>query len=628
MVLCFLEGQPASDAQLYSALAGRGGAVGLTSPTVNASSESQQAVDISQGARISVQRYTSALGPLAPVARGPGGSIAQWNAVVARAQAAPATLIPGLLGSTVRQAQLHVGYVGTDAPSQPEAAIAADRGGGIERLSLGNDASLAARANAMIATSDLVVVRLPAAGAGLAALDRVLAARTPSELVYVQRIPPDGGPQLVPSAVFAPGMRASFSSASTRLDGVITATDLSATTLSQLRVARPAQMQGQPIVAAAGDPQQASALGGRLAVIKHRRPEVIFVSLGVFAVVLCLLALVAGSRGIGLWLRLAFLGALWAPGLCLLTAGLAPSGMVEAAVVSLGSLLLAAATDRLVPWPAGPLLPVASVVLAVIVDLAAGSPLVSASVFGPDPQAGARFYGIGNELEIFLGVAVPVATGAALSLTHRTAPRIWFFLAALLVACVVAPGVLGADAGAVVTIMVGGLAAAMAMPARRFGRGALWLGVFVVCVCLAAVAGIDVLTGGSHLTRTLLSTHNLTDSSNVLLRRLQGSASEVHATTIAAMGVCGLLLLFGARRRHELFYPLEAAVGFSSRPRGSSAFRAGVTGAVFATLAAVLANDSAPMMLIFGTVLILLSVGYVQGDPGVRHRAGYGTVWA
>ena len=47
-------------------------------------------------------------------------------------------------------------------------------------------------------------------------------------------------------------------------------------------------------------------------------------------------------------------------------------------------------------------------------DVVAGSPLTALSLMGPNPAAGVRFFGIGNELEATLVALVPIATGAAL----------------------------------------------------------------------------------------------------------------------------------------------------------------------------------------------------------------------
>ena len=59
-------------------------------------------------------------------------------------------------------------------------------------------------------------------------------------------------------------------------------------------------------------------------------------------------------------------------------------------------------------------------VVAYAIDVVAGLRADELSLLGPNPIFGARFYGIGNELEALIAVMVPVAVGAAL---HRADAR-------------------------------------------------------------------------------------------------------------------------------------------------------------------------------------------------------------
>ncbi len=65
-------------------------------------------------------------------------------------------------------------------------------------------------------------------------------------------------------------------------------------------------------------------------------------------------------------------------------------------------------------------MPAAIVFGAHAVDLARGSPLIGASLAGPNPKGGSRFFGIGNELEIMLALEVLFGLGA--TLTRAAAP--------------------------------------------------------------------------------------------------------------------------------------------------------------------------------------------------------------
>src|SRR5207249_2038082 len=150
-------------------------------------------------------------------------------------------------------------------------------------------------------------------------------------------------------------------------------------------------------------------------------------------------------------LRIGFLGALWLPGLALLTAAILPTRTAEIAILVLGSLGLGALVDRFVPWPLAPAVPAAIVFGAHALDLARGSPLIGASLAGPNPKGGARFFGIGNELEILLSLEVLFGLGAALSAVRgRYVPR-GFAIGGLIAAAIIGSGRLGADVGGVIT---------------------------------------------------------------------------------------------------------------------------------------------------------------------------------
>ena len=109
--------------------------------------------------------------------------------------------------------------------------------------------------------------------------------------------------------------------------------------------------------------------------------------------------------------RGALLAALWMPGVLLVTGAIAPSasGRARDPGGDLGGRLRSL-TDRLLPWPRSIALPAAVTVGAHVGDLVLGSGLIVRSLLGPNPLLGARFYGIGNELEITLAVATLLGT--------------------------------------------------------------------------------------------------------------------------------------------------------------------------------------------------------------------------
>jgi hypothetical protein len=110
------------------------------------------------------------------------------------------------------------------------------------------------------------------------------------------------------------------------------------------------------------------------------------------------------------WLALAFA---YMPLALLVGAALEPSALLEGLIVGIGAAALAAVTLRVLPdwWALA--VACAVTVLAYAIDIIAGSELTRLSLLGPNPIYGARFYGIGNELEALFAVMVPAAGGGS-----------------------------------------------------------------------------------------------------------------------------------------------------------------------------------------------------------------------
>src|SRR5947209_8303579 len=177
----------------------------------------------------------------------------------------------------------------------------------------------------------------------------------------------------------------------------------------------------------------------RLRVVSGRRLPML-AALGVLWIVL---ALALRSRRA---LRIGGLAVLWVLPVLLGFAALAPARAVEEIGAGAVALALAALTDALAPWPRAPLVPAAVALVAYAVDLAAGSSLIVRSLFGPNPLFGARFYGVGNELEATLPVLALAATAAALVPAGRSRRSALTFAAVgVVVALVLGAGRLGAD---------------------------------------------------------------------------------------------------------------------------------------------------------------------------------------
>jgi hypothetical protein len=602
-VIAFLAPGPGETRPLLEEFATRGMAIGLTSPTVGGFKQRQVGLDMSQGTRIPTRLYSGPIGTLRPR----GDQLEGWELAVKRARDAPGDLVPGLLASAIEDVGGRVGWSSAANGFSIAPIVASNRRGGVSPLQPGDA---------------LGVFELAPGAAGLRQLDQLLRARGPDDLVYVVRAPYGTKPLLLPSGIAASGIRGQLRSATTRRNGLIAATDVAPTVLKTLGIAVPDQMQGEPIEGrGSADPKAVGDLDARLAVVSSRRGVTLQWLVCAWLVLLAGLQLAAGERGLRAAMRIGLLAALWVPGLALLTAALQPTRLVEGAVVGAGAVLLGALTDRFARWPLGPAVPVAIVFGAHAVDLAAGSKLIGQSMAGPNPAGGARFYGIGNELEAILSVSVLIGTGAALAWRHArrgagaTDPAaadsrgdaIAFAAMAVIVAGIMGAGRLGADVGAVITLAAGGAAAAIASLPTRPSRRTIALGIAAPALAVGALILLDVVTGGgAHLTKSVVDANSSGDLVDVARRRFEGSFSTLKKPGWLVAFVLALTaVVWLAARRKRLLAGLP-------RP-----FAAGLVGAWFAVVVGAISNDSGPLILDIGAIFLLLGTGYAQSRP--RH---------
>ena len=332
--------------------------------------------------------------------------------------------------------------------------------------------------------------------------------------------------------------------------------------------------------------------------------------------------------------RLLALSLVYLPLACLLAAALEPSVAAERMLVALGSPALAALTlaafgSHRAGGYRALAVACAATVLAYTADLIAGSPLTQLSLVGPNPAGGHRYYGIGNELEACLVVLVLVGTGAALSSTEPPARReaqpphssasglaargpIVFLAVAAVFASVFAYGRYGADVGAAITLPLGAAVAA-AVLARR--PRLAWLALALPLPALVLLAAADLLTGAdAHLTTTVLDAESGSDVLAVFGDRLR-EAGESFGRTILL--VClPFALAAGALawlRRDRL------AAWLRDRP----AVRAGMLGALAASLVGTVANDSGALLLEIGAVYLAAFCGFAWAEserPGPARR--------
>jgi hypothetical protein len=371
-----------------------------------------------------------------------------------------------------------------------------------------------------------------------------------------------------------------------------------------------AGFQGDPLAVV-----RDAAPGDRLWDVADRRGPVIGVTLLVWLAAFGLAMALDRKRAGRAAARLLALSLVYLPLLCLVGAALEPSVAAERLLIALGSPALAALTLATLGGYRALAVACAATVLAYTADLVAGSSLTQLSLVGPNPAGGHRYYGIGNELEACLVVLVLVGTGAALS---AFGPSRWgegrkrrvedygpaaFLVVAAILSFVFAYGRYGADVGAAITLPLGAAVAAALLAGRP--RLAL-LALAVPLPALAMLAAADLLTGAdAHLTSSVLDAESGGDVLAVFGDRLREAGESFGRTLLV---VC-LPFVIGA-----------AAVAWLRRDRlaawlrGRPAVRAGMLGALAATLVGTLANDSGALLLEIGAVYLAAFAGFAWAE--------------
>lgn len=574
--------------------------LGLAGATQGRYSPGQALLDLTSGSRTAPAAF--APGAVPGLGLGPGGRVAGWAGAVRRAASARAEIRPGLLAGSIPGGAAYAGVTPTR-----DVIAAADLRGRVGAVSTGSAGSLATRVRALERRFALVVVDLPPLPRGGAPLDALLARRDPRGLLVVLRAPPRAsGPQLLPIGVA--GARGQLTSATTRRAGVVALIDVAPSVLGALGRPVPDAVHGQAI--RADGPRDAAALrtlAARWGALREQR----IAGLAAFAaawVVLLVLGAAGGARSRRAVLRAGVLGLLWWPTPALVLGPLDPARGVEIALMVVAPLVLGALTDRAVPWPRAAALPAGVGLLAHTLDLVGGSDWTSLSLLGPNPAIGARFYGVGNELEILLVAMFLIGLAAGLpAATPARRAAAAFALGGLGLGIVLAAGRLGADVGGVVTAGVGATVAVLALRPGGLTRRRAAAVLLVPVLGLAALALLDTVTGGEdHFSRTVLhgGAGDLADT----LRRRAGLA--LHALGNGAMPVLVVLALVAlgvaARYRRRLLAPLP------------DAWRAGLLGLLAASVAGTLANDSGPLFLVMGVGALAAALAYLRSPPPAR----------
>lgn len=600
-----------------------GFAVGLFSPTLGRYSPTQMMLDISQGSRVASSLYK----PVTPAPPGlleridGGGELTPWQPFVKRADDVPGDIVPGLMGCALAQNHKSVSWIGFAGSPTITSIAGSDAAGIVAQIDSPRPAKQAASIVDEGKINDLVVAALPAGPDGFG-IARKVAAAGPDRLIIIVQAPPEPArTRLLTIGVRGIGGDGGIKSATTRRDGLVAATDVAPTILDRLGVDQPKDMQGQTIEGARKlSADQLNAMNDRLSLVAGRRAPLgrsVILLGGIIIALLLLFGRLTGryAEMSRLTQRLVGLAVLWLPLMLLVTAALRPSRATEADVAITGSLLLALVTDRLVKWPRALFVPVFFVVLAHGLDfLLRGGQLTGESLLGSNPLYGARFFGVGNELEAVVSVSAVMGVGAALSDSGVKYPARWFAAAGVILALFLGAGRLGADVGGVIYIGAAFGIAALYVAKMKFTPLRVAALIALPLLGLVAIAGLDALTGGeSHLTRTVFEAQGFGDLWKVADRRFSASIEGAKSDGIWVVVIVSLVLLaWGWVKREKLFSPLTRD---GEDPAARRPFRAGMVGALGGTVIGALANDSGPAILIIGTIYICMGLLYLRGRP-------------
>jgi hypothetical protein len=433
----------------------------------------------------------------------------------------------------------------------------------------------------------------------------------PNQLVIAISTPSSASDEPIPMGIAGKGYDGDLTSDTTRTNGYVLSTDISATILEFFGLPVPDQITGQAIrTEGSVDPAGIETRGARMAIVSTRRGPVIGYTLLAWVLALLLAILLTRGAFASVGVRLIGLSVIYLPVFLLVGAALEPSQYPEMLLVMIGAPLLAALT--LAPLRDYRALAVASAILvgSYALDAILGSPLSALSLLGPNPALGVRFYGIGNELEALLSVVIVAGIGAGLA---GFAPRLSagrsaavFLVVGLFFAGIFASGKFGADVGAAIDFPMGVAVAALVISGRR--RRWIFVVILVPLVVLALLALADLVTGAnSHFTRSVLDAGGLHSLGDTAQRRLEQTArSFVRPILLVALPVVAILVLVAAWRRATL----------ARWVRDAPAMRAALIGAVVATVVATLANDSGALLLEIGAAYLLVFLGWAWAEAG------------
>jgi hypothetical protein len=577
-------------------------APGTMSAGLSRVTPAQTFLDMGAGNRV----FTSLYGPELPVMTRFRKRVPGWPLIVERADDAPAQIVPGLLGSEVREAGIPIR---ADSLLTTPALMAADGQGRVGR---------ARPWQCLDRACDGVAV-VPAA---LGQLQPLVNRLRGDDLLIAMERPPPGEQEVLAIGLAGDGYEGNLTSDTTRTPGLALTTDIAPTILDRLGLPVPGEMAGHSIRSEGDrDPAAVQERSERMKVVSKRRAPVVLRNLMIWFALAILVAALSRGRLARPAFALAGLSAVYLPAMLLVGAALGPDEtLAERLVVGIGAPALAAASIALVRGWAALAVACGVTLGAYMVDVAAGSPLTAQSILGPNPGLGVRFFGIGNELESILAVVIPIGTGAALAAFaargHEPGIRVSalaFLGAGAVTALLFAAGQFGADVGAAIVLPAGAAIATLAVPGMaEVVRERRWLLLLLAApvLGLAVLFAIDLAFGGdAHLSRSVLDAGGAGELADVVERRLRLAARSFNSGVKTVLfWFCVASVIVAVLGRSRILRWLAQA------PYA----RAGFAGAAAATALGVVANDSAATFFTVGTIALLTCLAYAwsQTRPG------------
>jgi hypothetical protein len=289
-----------------------------------------------------------------------------------------------------------------------------------------------------------------------------------------------------------------------------------------------------------------------------------------------------------------------------------PSLTVERAIATLLPVLVAALLMRIAPGWLSLALACGLTVIPYGIDMLAGSALTPRAVIGPNPGLGARFYGIGNELESTLMILTSVGTGAALTWAAVTGRRAaaCFLVAGLLATVVFAAGRFGADVGAAIVFPVAAVVAA-AFAADR--PKLAWAGLAAALAALLLVGLADIVSGSeTHFVRSILGGSG-GSFFEVIGHRLDATLESFTRVSRIPVTVVALAVIAAAVwKRSVVLAWLE----------GLPMIKAAIAAAAAGSLVGALTNDSGALFIQVGTLYLALVLGFAWTTVKSGQRSG------